>query len=191
MIVIIDNYDSFTFNLYQAVAMRERDVQVFRNDKITIDELKKMPISGLIISPGPGRPQQAGISIDVITACADDFPILGICLGHQAMCCAYGGEVDLAGEPVHGKQTTVFYKEGGLYDKMPQPFKAGRYHSLVVQKQTLPDCFVIDAENEEGIIMGMHHRDKPMYGMQFHPESILTPHGQQLIDNFIGKTHAH
>lgn len=184
MILIIDNYDSFTYNLYQAIAS-ERDVCVFRNDQITLEEIEKMAPEGIVLSPGPGRPEEAGICIDIIKKFGPKIPILGVCLGHQAIGIAYGGTVKRSGEILHGKSSLVFHKRRGLFKKMPLPFSAARYHSLLVVKETLPDTLQIEAETADGLIMGLKAKDHPVYGVQFHPESILTPEGQTLIENFL------
>lgn len=186
MILIIDNYDSFTFNLYQGVAqLYKGDIKVIRNDKITIEEIKKLKPTAIILSPGPGRPEQAGICIDVVREFYKYIPILGICLGHQAVTVAFGGQVIQAPEIMHGKQDFIFHQRSGIYKGMSLPFAAGRYHSLVADRQSLPDVFQIEAENAERLIMGIKHKEYPVYGLQFHPESILTPQGMQLIKKFV------
>lgn len=185
MIVILDNYDSFTYNLYQAVAKKAPDIKVIRNDKVTVAEIAAMNPIGIIISPGPGHPEQAGIAIELIQRLAPVIPMLGVCLGHQAIACAFGGKVVQAEQPVHGKDAFVFHHRQQLYENLSLPFKAGRYHSLMVEKDSLPDTLVIEAETAEGMIMGLRHDSYPIYGVQFHPESILTPEGEQLIQNFI------
>ena len=183
--VIIDNYDSFTYNLYQLVAMIEPDVQVIRNDKITIDELAALNPNGIILSPGPGRPESAGICIDVVKTFSATTPILGVCLGHQAITVAFGGEVELADEAVHGKDVEVFHESQTLYDGMSTPFLAGRYHSLIAEREGLPAELVVEAQTKKGMVMGIRHKDFPTFGVQFHPESILTPEGDRLIKNFM------
>lgn len=185
MILILDNYDSFTYNLYQAVAAVDPDVTVVRNDKITVAEIKALNPTGIIISPGPGRPEKAGIGIALIKTLGKDIPMLGVCLGHQMMTVAFGGKVELAERAIHGKDEMIFHHRQGLYDNMPLPFKAGRYHSLIALKQDLPDCMVVEAESGEGMVMGVRHKEYPLYGVQFHPESILTPKGDTLIQNFL------
>lgn len=185
MIVIIDNYDSFTYNLYQTVAMYYPKVRVFRNDKISVAQLMRLPLQGIILSPGPGRPENAGISVELIRALVSHVPILGVCLGHQAIAVAFGGRVIQAREIVHGKSTSVLHYRRHLFTHMPLPFKAGRYHSLHVEKETLPTILSIEAENEQGMIMAIKHKNYHCYGVQFHPESILTPEGNQFLLNFV------
>ncbi len=185
MIVIIDNYDSFTYNLYQYIGEINPDVQVFRNDKISIDQLKAMNISHLIISPGPGFPKDAGISIEVIKELGKDIPILGVCLGHQAIAEAFGGRIIHAKEMVHGKTSLIEHDEKGLFKGIGKPLTATRYHSLVVDKELIPNDLIITAYSLDGEIMGLEHKKHPIYGVQFHPESIATDCGKQLIRNFL------
>lgn len=185
MILIIDNYDSFTYNLYQIFAKVDKDTKVVRNDRITIGEIRKMNPGAIILSPGPGRPEDAGICIDLIREFYKELPILGVCLGHQAMGVAFGGEVIIANEIVHGKSANVFHCRTGIFQDMPLPFVAGRYHSLVIKKESLPAELIVTAENEKGLIMGIKHVKYPVYGVQFHPESVLTPDGGTLIKNFL------
>ena len=187
MILLIDNYDSFTYNLYQYAGMIEPDIRVIRNDCIDLDGIRALTPSHILVSPGPGFPKDAGISIDVIRHLGGMCPILGICLGHQAMGEAFGGTVVHApGGPVHGKASTIRVQTAcPLFAGMPQHLKVGRYHSLVVDRDTLPDCLMVTAESEDGLIMGMQHRTLPIFGMQFHPESILTENGMALMENFL------
>jgi len=185
MILIIDNYDSFTYNLYQAIAQHGIEVQVVRNDKITLEEIEQLNPSGIILSPGPGRPEDAGLCIEIIRRFASKTPILGVCLGLQAIAVAYGGEVVQCSEIVHGKDTLVFHTRKGLYEALSLPFEAGRYHSLIVDIESLPKELVIEAENDSSIIMGLRHIDYPCFGVQFHPESILTPEGDQMLLQFV------
>lgn len=185
MLIIIDNYDSFTYNLYQIVAQTEADVLVLRNDKTSVAEVKALKPSGIIISPGPGRPEDAGICIELIQAMQTSVPILGVCLGLQAIVCAAGGQVVAAPQLVHGKSSFIFHHRHGLYQGLPLPFVAGRYHSLLAERATLPACLVIEAETADGLVMGIRHQHLPVYGVQFHPESILTPQGMHLIQNFM------
>jgi anthranilate synthase component 2 len=189
MLLIVDNYDSFTYNLYQAVAPLHTDVLVIRNDKITIDDVKQMHPFGIVLSPGPGRPEEAGICVDLIRAMvAGDIcriPLLGVCLGHQAITVALGGRVIQAEEISHGKDDFIFHRQAGLYQTLSLPFKAGRYHSLIAERETLPSTLIIEAENKQQVIMGVRHCELPIYGVQFHPESILTPEGQLLLQKFV------
>lgn len=190
MILVIDNYDSFTYNLYQVLAnaYEAKNISVFRNDAISIADIKKLNPAGIIISPGPGRPEDAGICIELIQADLN-IPIFGVCLGLQAIVSAFGGKVIPAPEIFHGKTDLIFHHRRGLYEKMPLPFEAGRYHSLMADPHHLPSCLSIEAENPNGLIMGLRHREKPIYGVQFHPESILTPMGSHLIENFLMECH--
>lgn len=189
MLLIIDNYDSFTYNLYQAIAPFYADVCVIRNDKITIDDIMKMSPIGIVLSPGPGHPDEAGICVDLIRAIvAGDIcqtPLLGVCLGHQAITIALGGRVIQAEEISHGKDDLIVHCQTGLYRDLSLPFKAGRYHSLIAERETLPTTLVIEAENKQKLIMGIRHGELPIYGVQFHPESILTPEGRLLLQEFV------
>lgn len=185
MILLIDNYDSFTYNVYQAVADLGRSLQVARNDRITLDEIAAGNYEALIISPGPGTPDDAGISKEAVQQFAGKLPILGICLGHQVIGEAFGGKVIRAPLPVHGKTAKIHHSGNGIYANLPQPLTAGRYHSLIVERSTLPDCLEITATNDEGLIMGMKHKQFNIQGLQFHPESILTPDGGKLLANFL------
>lgn len=184
MILIIDNYDSFTYNLYQLLA-KHTHVKVMRNDAMTVEEIEALKPEGIIISPGPGMPKDAGICVELYQKLKGSIPILGVCLGHQALAEAYGGKVVHAGEVIHGKPTTVFHARRSLFQKMPLPFQAGRYHSLIVEKGSLPKCLTIEAETQSGCIMAVKHVEHPYYGVQFHPESILTPEGERLITAFL------
>jgi anthranilate synthase component 2 len=185
MILLIDNYDSFTYNVYQAIANLGRSLRVVRNDCVTLDEIASGNYEALIISPGPGTPDDAGISKEAVRQFAGKLPILGICLGHQVIGEAFGAKVIRAPLPVHGKTAKIQHDGQGLYVNLPQPLTAGRYHSLIVERSTLPDCLEITATNEEGLIMGMRHKDFNVQGLQFHPESILTPDGGKLLANFL------
>ncbi len=187
MIVLIDNYDSFTYNLYQAITIIYPDVQVVRNNQRTVKEIEAMQPKAIIISPGPGRPEEAGIGVELVQKLGHSVPILGVCLGHQIIVMAYGGSVVLAKKPVHGKSTLIFHLGQDCYKDMSLPFQAARYHSLIAEKQNLPKTLVIEASNDQGVIMGVRHRDHPVYGVQFHPESILTPEGDQFIRNFLNQ----
>ena len=181
MILIIDNYDSFTYNLYQAVSSIYPDVKVMRNDAISIAEIEKLAPKGIILSPGPGRPEEAGICLELILRLGAHIPILGVCLGHQAIGLAYGGKVVQSPQIFHGKESFIFHTRKDLFSGMPLPFKAGRYHSLAVVGGDLE----IDAETADGITMALKHATHPVYGVQFHPESILTPEGHVLLKNFV------
>lgn len=191
MILIIDNYDSFTYNLYQAFAVIDSEVTVVRNDAITIDEIKQLNPRGIVLSPGPGHPRDAGICIDVIKELAGIYPILGVCLGHQAIGMAYNAEVNRTSTPMHGKDSLIFHNRDNIFKNVHLPCKVGRYHSLIVDKASLTDELVIDATDVEGNIMALSHRYLPVYGVQFHPESILTPEGVQMLTNFVEICNAH
>ncbi len=190
MILLIDNYDSFTFNLYQFLSELGADVLVRRNDQITLAEIDAMgdDLDGIVVSPGPCTPREAGISIGVIEHMAGKVPVLGVCLGHQSIGDAFGGDVIAAPQLMHGKTSMIHHEGKGIFEGLPDPFVATRYHSLIVDRATLPDELEITAETEDGIIMGLQHRDYPVYGVQFHPESILTPVGKQLLGNFLATT---
>jgi anthranilate synthase component 2 len=188
MLLIIDNYDSFTYNLYQVFAEIESDVRVVKNDQITLEEIQKMNPKGIVLSPGPGRPEESGVCMDVIKNLGGTVPILGICLGHQAIGIAFGAQVNRAPEILHGKESLIFHSRKDLFKGMPLPFKAGRYHSLHVEN--LPKELIVDAESPEGLVMGMHHQTLPIFGLQFHPESILTPEGKMILQNFLGVCNA-
>lgn len=186
MILIIDNYDSFTFNLYQFVGSINQDVLVKRNDKITVEEIAKLKPSHIILSPGPGYPKDAGICEEVLQNLKESFPIMGVCLGHQAIGEVFGGAVAPAPQLVHGKQSKIKIKaKSKLFEGLQEDFLAARYHSLVVEKEGLPEELIVTAETEEGEIMAVKHRDYEVYGVQFHPESIMTPDGMQIIKNFL------
>ena len=182
---MIDNYDSFTYNLVQYLGELGEDLQVFRNDKITIKEIEKLKPNKIVISPGPGTPKDAGISIKVIKQFAGKTPILGVCLGHQAIAEAFGGKVIRAGQLMHGKTSEIHHDNKGVFKGLPNPFTATRYHSLLVEKKSLPDCFELSAWTDEGEIMGLRHKEFKLEGGQFHPESILTDSGKQLLSNFL------
>lgn len=188
MILLIDNYDSFTYNLYQCLATLDVVITVKRNDQITLDEIADLPLSGIVLSPGPGHPTNTGISLSLIQQYSGKVPILGVCLGHQAIGLAFGGKITLAPEQMHGKTSMIIHGREGIYSNLPCPFTAGRYHSLIIDRDTLPDELIIEAETIEGIIMGIKHRDHPTYGIQFHPESILTPAGKLLLNEFVQLT---
>ena len=185
MILVIDNYDSFTYNLVQYFGELGADPIVRRNDEITVAEIETLKPERLCISPGPCTPREAGISNEVIRQLAGSLPILGVCLGHQCMGDVYGGEVVRAERLMHGKTSPILHNGKDLFQGLPNPFEATRYHSLIVRKETFPGCLEITAETAEGEIMGLRHRELPLWGVQFHPESILTTHGKDLIKNFL------
>lgn len=186
MILLIDNYDSFSYNLYQLVGSVESDIKIIRNDEYTIEEIEKMEPDALIISPGPCRPEDAGVCIDAIKYFAGKMPILGVCLGHQAICEAFGGRVTYARELMHGKQSKVYQGGSGrLFKGMGPEFKAARYHSLSAAAEDLPEVLMVTAEAEDGEIMAVEHREYPVFGVQFHPESVMTPEGRKMIENFM------
>lgn len=187
MLLLIDNYDSFTYNLYQYLCELGQDVKVVRNDKITIDAIEKLEPERIVISPGPGTPLDAGISVDAIRHFGPKLPILGVCLGHQCIGYAYGATVAGAGEIMHGKSSTIKHDGKGVLAGLSNPFKAIRYHSLAVMRDGLPDCLEVTAETDGGIIMGLRHRKYPTEGVQFHPESIMTDVGKDVLRNFLGK----
>lgn len=184
MLLLIDNYDSFTYNLYQFIGHFEKDIRVVRNDKITIDEIVAMNPDQIVLSPGPKSPKEAGICIELIQYFYDKIPLLGICLGHQSMGDAFGGVVKHARNLFHGKASTIEVADDPIFEGINGPFKVARYHSLIVEKETLPEC-LISLSEFEGEIMAMKHKEYPVYGFQFHPESILTEHGLILIENFL------
>jgi anthranilate synthase/aminodeoxychorismate synthase-like glutamine amidotransferase len=186
VILIIDNYDSFTFNLVQYFGeLYKGELLVVRNDKISLDEIKKKNPVGIVISPGPCTPKEAGISVDTIKTFGPTVPILGVCLGHQAIGHAFGGNVIRAPELMHGKVSEIFHNGKNIYKGVPSPFIATRYHSLIIEKISCPDCLEITSNTKDGMIMGVRHKQYPIEGVQFHPESILTQHGKVLIKNFI------
>mgnify|MGYP001363145031 CR=1 FL=1 len=185
MILMIDNYDSFTYNLVQYMGELGADIQVERNNCISISEIESLKPEKIVISPGPCTPTKVGISVEVIKNFAGIVPILGVCLGHQSVGAAFGGEIIKAGKLMHGKTSKVRHNGKTLFKNLPNPFTATRYHSLVLNRKTLPDCFEITAESEDNEIMGIRHKDLSVEGVQFHPESILTPNGKDLLKNFI------
>jgi len=185
MLLVIDNYDSFTYNLVQYFGELGADPQVKRNDAITPDEVEKMKPQKIVISPGPGRPEEAGISMELIRKFGGKIPILGVCLGHQCMGEVYGGKVVRAGRLMHGKTSPIQHDGKGVFQGLPNPFEATRYHSLIVEKNSVPSCLEVCAETAEGEIMGLRHRDYPVHGVQFHPESILSKEGKDLLANFL------
>jgi anthranilate synthase/aminodeoxychorismate synthase-like glutamine amidotransferase len=185
MLLMIDNYDSFTYNLVQYFGELGEDVRVFRNNKITIDQIESLKPSRIVISPGPCTPTEAGVSVETIRHFAGRVPLLGVCLGHQSLAVAFGGEVVRAQRLMHGKISKIRHDGKTIFRQLPSPFDATRYHSLIVKRETLPSCFEISAETAEGEIMGMRHRSFGIEGVQFHPESILTIVGKDLLRNFL------
>ncbi len=186
MILLIDNYDSFSYNLYQLVGELEPDIKVVRNDELSIEDIEKLNVSHIIISPGPGRPSDAGICEDVIRHFAGKVPILGVCLGHQAICETFGATITYARELMHGKQSMVkLNRECTLFRDLPEKVKVARYHSLAADPDTMPSELIVTAKTEDGEVMAVSHRDFPIYGVQFHPESILTPEGRRMLKNFL------
>ncbi|HEY0711701.1 MAG TPA: aminodeoxychorismate/anthranilate synthase component II [Polyangia bacterium] len=185
MLLVIDNYDSFTYNLVQYLSELGQDVRVIRNDEATVEQVAGMSPERIVISPGPCTPNEAGISLDVITKLAGQMPILGVCLGHQSIGQAFGGKVVRAREVVHGKTSRIFHDDRGLFKDVPNPFEATRYHSLVVSREGLPDCLEVTAKTWDEEIMGLRHKTLPIEGVQFHPESFLTTVGKDLLRNFV------
>jgi anthranilate synthase/aminodeoxychorismate synthase-like glutamine amidotransferase len=185
MLLLIDNYDSFTYNLAQYLTELGAEVRVARNDALTVDEIVRLHPSHLVISPGPGTPDEAGVSLAAIRQLAGTLPILGVCLGHQAIGQAFGGRVVRAPRVMHGKISEVLHEGRGVFRDLPSPLVATRYHSLVVEPETLPACLMVTARTDRGEIMGLEHRELPVFGVQFHPESIMTPEGKRLLGNFL------
>jgi anthranilate synthase/aminodeoxychorismate synthase-like glutamine amidotransferase len=185
MIVMIDNYDSFTYNLVQYLGEMGQELRVYRNDEVSVEEVADAGADHLIVSPGPCTPNEAGVSVPLIRALAGRVPILGVCLGHQSIGQAFGGEVVRAGRLMHGKTSMILHDGRGVFRSLPNPFEATRYHSLLVRRETLPDCLEVSAETGEGEIMGLRHKALPVEGVQFHPESVLTTCGKDLLRNFI------
>jgi anthranilate synthase/aminodeoxychorismate synthase-like glutamine amidotransferase len=185
MVLVIDNYDSFTFNLVQYLGEMGADLRVYRNDQITMDEIEEMVPERILISPGPCTPKEAGISVPLIQRFMGKMPILGVCLGHQSIGQALGGQIVRAGRLMHGKTSPIYHNNGGVFHNLPSPFEAVRYHSLLIDRETLPDELEITAETDQGEIMGVRHKDLPLEGVQFHPESVITEHGKDLLKNFL------
>lgn len=186
--LLIDNYDSFTYNLVQAFAAKGAEVMVYRNDEISVDEALRLEPTHVVISPGPGRPEDAGVSLDMIAAFADRVPVLGVCLGHQCLVHHFGGVIVRAERLMHGKTSLAKHDGKTIFNGLPQPLEVGRYHSLCAEHESLPDVFELTAETERGEIMGVRHKDLPLEGVQFHPESVLTPAGDVLMTNFLRMT---
>jgi anthranilate synthase/aminodeoxychorismate synthase-like glutamine amidotransferase len=185
MIAMIDNYDSFTYNLAQYLGELGGEVRVFRNDEITVDEMEALAPSHVVISPGPGTPDDAGVTLGLIARLAGRVPLFGVCLGHQAIGQAFGGKVVRAGRVMHGKVSRIRHDASGVFAGVPDNFGATRYHSLVVERETLPGCLAVTAQSEDGAIMGLRHRSLAVEGVQFHPEALLTEHGHRMLQNFI------
>lgn len=185
MILVIDNYDSFTYNLVQVMGEMGAEIRVERNDQITLDDVRAIQPSHIVISPGPGDPDDSGVSLDVLRYMGETTPVLGVCLGHQCIGQVYGGVVARAPHLMHGKTSMVYHNDDGLFAGVPNPFEATRYHSLIVLEDTVPDCLSITARTEDGLIMGLQHKELAVYGVQFHPESILTTYGPRILQNFL------
>ena len=185
MILVIDNYDSFTYNLVQYLGELGQQVTVRRNDRITLPEIEALDPDHLVLSPGPCTPDEAGVSVDAVRRFSGRLPILGVCLGHQSIAQAYGGRIVRAPKPVHGKTSSIAHDGESIFNRLPNPFTATRYHSLIVEKETLPGCLEVTARSEDGLIMGLRHGSLLVFGVQFHPESILTEVGRQLLRNFV------
>jgi anthranilate synthase/aminodeoxychorismate synthase-like glutamine amidotransferase len=190
MILMIDNYDSFTYNLVQYLGELGADVRVYRNDQITVAEIERLAPEKIVISPGPCTPTEAGISCEVIRQFAGRVPLLGVCLGHQCIGEVFGGEIIRAPALFHGKTSMIYHDGKSIFRELPRPFEATRYHSLVIRRDTLPDCLELSAETDDGVIMGVRHRDLLVEGVQFHPESILTHEGKRLLANFLSQAPA-
>jgi anthranilate synthase component 2 len=190
MLLVLDNYDSFTWNLVQYLGELGADVRVFRNDAIDVAGIRKLRPRGLVISPGPCTPDEAGVSLEAIRELAGAMPILGVCLGHQAIGQAFGGKVVRNARIVHGKSSPVLHRGDGIYAGLPSPFEAGRYHSLVVERSTLPRALAVTSWTREGEVMGLRHRELDVEGVQFHPESVLTGHGKALLGNWLARVRA-
>lgn len=185
MILVIDNYDSFTYNLVQFLGEMGADLHVVRNDKTTLDEIRAMQPTHIVISPGPGTPDDGGVSLDVLKQLGATTPVLGVCLGHQCIGQAFGGVVLRAPRVMHGKTSMIYHNGDPMFADVPNPFEATRYHSLIVEESSLPDVLTVTARTEEGEIMALRHKEYPVYGVQFHPESILTTYGPRLLQNFL------
>ena len=189
MILLIDNYDSFSYNLYQLIGGIDPDIRVIRNDEMTIEEIRMLKPDRILLSPGPGRPEDAGILMEAVAELGPEIPMLGVCLGHQAICAAFGAHITYARTLMHGKQSKVrFDKTSPLFQRCPKTALVARYHSLAADPDTLPSCLNITAETEDGEIMAVQHAEHPIYGVQFHPESIMTPDGKTMLENFIKST---
>lgn len=186
MILLIDNYDSFSYNLYQLIGSLDPDIRVIRNDEMSVEEIRELKPERIILSPGPGRPENAGNIIEVVKELGKDIPVLGVCLGHQAICAAFGAKIIYASELMHGKQSTATLDTASLlFQNCPPVDVVARYHSLAVDEKTLPECLKVTARTEGGEVMAVQHSDYPIYGLQFHPESIMTPNGKIMLENYI------
>jgi anthranilate synthase component II len=185
MILVIDNYDSFTYNLVQELGEMGADLRVVRNDQMTLDEIRALAPTHILVSPGPGTPDDGGVSLDVIRELGASTPVLGVCLGHQCIGQAYGGIVHRAGRLMHGKTSMIYHQGDALFHDVPNPFEATRYHSLIVEEASLPASLTVTARTDQGEIMGLRHREHPVFGVQFHPESILTTYGPRILKNFL------
>lgn len=185
MILLVDNYDSFSYNLYQLIGSIDPDIRVIRNDELTVAEIEELAPSAIILSPGPGRPEDAGIIIDLVKELGEKIPILGVCLGHQAICAAYGATITYARELMHGKQSVAKLEDVPLFEGVSSPARVARYHSLAADPETIPACLAVTAKTDDGEVMAVQHARYPVYGLQFHPESILTPEGKTILANFL------
>lgn len=186
MILLIDNYDSFSYNLFQLVGEIRDDIKVIRNDELTVDAIRELAPSHIILSPGPGRPENAGVTVEVVKELGREIPVLGVCLGHQAICLAYGATITYAKEMMHGKQSDVkFETEYTIFRDCPEIAPVARYHSLAVERSTIPEELAVTAVTADGEVMAVQHKEYPVYGVQFHPESIMTPDGKKMLENFI------
>lgn len=186
MILLIDNYDSFSYNLFQLIGSLNPDIKVIRNDAASVKEIEEMKPEAIIISPGPGRPEDAGICVDAVKELGNKIPILGVCLGHQAICMAYGGTISYARELMHGKQSDMTLdRSSPIFQGLPDRIPVARYHSLALDEKTLPECLKVTARTNNGEVMAIQHKAYPVYGLQFHPESILTPDGKAIVTNFL------
>jgi anthranilate synthase/aminodeoxychorismate synthase-like glutamine amidotransferase len=186
MILIIDNYDSFTYNLVQYLGELGAEAEVYRNDQITLDQIREKDPKRLVISPGPGVPENAGIIVSVVKELAGKVPMLGVCLGHQAIVAAFGGKIERAPSLMHGKTSEICHDSRTIFRGLPYRFKATRYHSLIANRDALPACLEVSATTQDGVIMGVRHRELPIEGVQFHPESVMTEHGKRILQNFLG-----
>jgi anthranilate synthase/aminodeoxychorismate synthase-like glutamine amidotransferase len=187
VILLIDNYDSFTYNVYQLLSMLGAEVEVRRNDAVTLDDVRAMHPDGIVISPGPGTPDSAGVSLEILRGDAPEVPVLGVCLGHQCVGAAFGGRIVRAPELMHGKTSEVYHEGNGVFSGLPSPFQAVRYHSLVVDPESVPEELEVTARTADGTIMGLRHRELPIEGVQFHPESVLTREGPSMLRNWLDR----